>query len=171
MKSAGNRTVAQADKPARPASSVSSARLLPSKADMLRAEKLASSGSWRRDLVSNSLVWSEGFYRILVLEPGSIAPSYEYYLRCIHPEDREREENARSLLMQVGFYEVRVRILARDGIIRHVLNRGELLKDGARAQIAGVTLDLTEHFLAQEALRESQERFRAYTESASDWVW
>jgi PAS domain S-box-containing protein len=42
--------------------------------------------------------------------------------------------------------------------------------DGSVAQL-GVTRDITERREAEQRLRESEERFRDYAETASDWLW
>ena len=58
----------------------------------------------------------------------------------------------------------------KDGSRVPVLIGGRLSK---KAGIEGVAfvLDLTERKCAEEALRESERKFRDYAETASDWFW
>lgn len=144
-----------------------------SRASLLQAERLAGLGSWTRDLSESCLTWSDGFYRLLGLRPGSVVASYDAYLAYVHPDDRSIETGARERLIANGSYECTIRILGADGLIRHVMNRGELARDpeGHPLRIYGTALDVSAQIKAHEALRQSEERFRDYTEVASDWVW
>src|SRR5437763_5342353 len=51
-----------------------------------------------------------------------------------------------------------------------ILIGGATFKEGGNQGVAFV-LDLTEHKRAEEALRQSETKFRDYAETASDWFW
>ncbi len=46
-------------------------------------------GLWRWDILSNRVSWSENLEEIHGLAPGSFDGSFEFFLRDIHPEDRQ----------------------------------------------------------------------------------
>ena len=129
------------------------------------AERVAGMGSWTRDLVSGELRWSDGLYRLLGLAPGTPAPDYGRYLAAIHPEDRAIEVAARARGLKEGRYEARLRLIAADGTLRHVINRGECVhgEDGRPLRLVGTVQDVT-------GLRQSEARFRAVVEGSLQGV-
>jgi len=61
------------------------------------AEENAHLGSWEMDIPTGDSTWSNEFYRICGLEPGSVEPTAELGFQIIHPDDRESaNERSRS---------------------------------------------------------------------------
>jgi PAS domain S-box-containing protein len=92
------------------------------------------------------------------------------WLNVIHPDDREKSARAwAAALRQGSIYQVEHRIRRADGEYRHMSARAVPIleppsADGSRAirEWVGVHTDVTEQKLAQELLRASEERFRAF---------
>jgi PAS domain S-box-containing protein len=153
------------------------AELRRSEAYLAEAEQLSHTGSWAlKDLNGERTVvyWSEESYRIFGLDPRQGLPTHGAVWRQVHPDDRSRlNAEVQEALRQRRDCLVAYRILLPDGTVKwvetvnhHVFSaRGELL------EVMGTLVDVTERKRAQEALRDSEAKFRDYAETASDWAW
>ena len=56
--------------------------------DLNRAQAVAQTGSWRLDVQSNKLEWSDEAYRIFRI-PSGTPLTYEAFLSAVYPEDQE----------------------------------------------------------------------------------
>jgi PAS domain S-box-containing protein len=97
---------------------------------------------------------------------------YQPFLDRILPEDRERVAE----IMRRGArdpFEIDFRITRPDGSIRWIRDRGFPIRDqsGQVYRIAGIASDITERKLAEDALRESEERFRELTGNIREVFW
>ena len=88
----------------------------------------------------------------------------------IHDDDRLRVEQALGAYFagQTPEYQVEFRARHRDGTYRWLLSRGVVVRDaaGRPLRFAGTRIDITKRKRAEEALRESEERFRGTFENA-----
>ncbi len=65
------------------------------------AQRIAHIGNWDNDLVIGELHWSDELYRIFGHSPQEFGATYDKFLSYVHPEDRERVNNAiRKLLTE-----------------------------------------------------------------------
>ncbi|MFP5503098.1 MAG: PAS domain-containing protein, partial [Candidatus Sericytochromatia bacterium] len=83
------------------------------------AQHLANLGSWELELPSQRMVWSAEVYRIFGLEAGENVPTFDDYLRHVHPDDRAAAARVlqEALRTQRPFHSDR-RILRADGAER-----------------------------------------------------
>jgi PAS domain S-box-containing protein len=65
-------------------------KLIVNESLLKETEYLANIGSFKADLVSGTMQWSEQLYRILDYEPAEVAPSEEMYFKKVHRDDVER---------------------------------------------------------------------------------
>jgi len=125
------------------------------------AQRMASMGSWSRDLSTDRLWWSDEVYRIFGLDPASFDPVYGNFVRFIHRDDRAAVEAdiAKSIAGEQE-HAITFRIESADGETRWVREKAELLRDTAGAPLAldGVIQDITEDRQREAELREAKER-------------
>jgi len=119
------------------------------------AQRTAHLGSWEIDLKTRKGSWSDEFYRICGLEPGSITATAENGLQLIHPDDRERVRSAiQQAIENKQRYEVIKRIVRPDGEVRYVLSQGDIITDREHEsdRLVGSFLDITERVLVEKEL-------------------
>ena len=111
------------------------------------------------------------FERIFGIRAEDVYASLQAWADIIHEEDRERVLAALDRFLRgAGGYDVEYRILRPDGAIRWVWARGFPIKDatGEERRTAGLAQDITERKQAEQALRESEERYRTILEEIED---
>ena len=94
--------------------------------------------------------------------------------RAFHPEDKKGMLVKWAAIRQSGMPgELEARLRRVDGEYRWFLFRGVPLRDehGDIVKWYGSSTDIEDRMRAEEALRESEQRFRDYAETASDWFW
>jgi PAS domain S-box-containing protein len=94
--------------------------------------------------------------------------------RAFHPDDKKGMLQKWSAIRQSGMRgSLEARLKRFDGEYRWFLFQAEPLRDEAGNIVKwyGSSTDIEDLKLAEDALRESEQRFRDYAETASDWLW
>lgn len=124
-------------------------------AQLSAAEQAAGLGSWRWDIPSNRVTWSEELYRIYGLEPNSEELTFERYLAKVHPDDRERcRQLVEAALHKRSPFSFEERILRPDGSERRLLSRGSVQcnRNGEPESMLGICMDITDRRAGEELL-------------------
>jgi PAS domain S-box-containing protein len=120
----------------------------------------ANSGTWEWNLLTNENIWSDELWKLYGLEPHSCKPSYEAWLKTIHPKDRTKTEHAVQEAASKGIQlNTEWRVRYRDGSERWLLSRGQPLRDinDQVVRFIGIVLDITERKVAEEILKRDKE--------------
>jgi len=124
-------------------------------------------GFWQHDLSTNTSTLSDEVWKLFGLKPNSNGNPYDAWINTIIPEDRETVEQAvQEALKTNGEYSCRWRILNPDGTFRWLLSKGTPVKDpkGQIVRYAGFVLDITDQKKKEDALTESEQRFKTLFE-------
>ena len=129
------------------------------------AQRLGHLGSWELDTASGELRWSDEIYRMFELDPARFRPSYENFLKVIHPHDRDKVDAAyTSSLRDRQLYDVEHRLLMTDGRIKWVRERcsSEFDAAGQPLRSVGAVQDITEQKLEQDRQRIAAVAFETH---------
>ncbi|MCC8972029.1 PAS domain S-box protein [Bradyrhizobium brasilense] len=153
-----------------------------SEAYLVEAQHLSHTGSWSWDVYGLDFVYrSAEVDRLFGFRPQEPV-SIDTIRSRIHPDDLPRLEEVQRQAIEhkEGRFECDFRILLPDGGIRRMHSVAHVVvgSDGNVSELIGTHMDVTEQHAARErlentlaALRESEQRFRDYAETASDWLW
>ena len=117
-----------------------------------KAQDIGRIGTWELDIETNILVWTDGNYRIFGVPKGTEL-TYEAFLNCIHPDDREYVDTKWKAALNKEPYDIEHRILV-DGEVRWVREKAELDFDDRGNCVRGIgfTQDITERKKAEQDL-------------------
>jgi PAS domain S-box-containing protein len=96
------------------------------------------------------------------------------WINVLHPDERAGVADRWQIAVETGApYENIERVRRADGEYRWFLSRAQPLRDelGNIVKWYGTDTDIEDQKRAEDALRESEQRFRDFTDSASDWYW
>lgn len=138
------------------------------------AQRYAGAGTWDWRIDTGEFTWSDTYFDLYGLDRRTVKPSLECWLESIHPADRAASNGILQDVLRSGavdFY-VQYRITHPARGIRWLEGRGQILRDGRGrpVRITGLSLDVTDRKLAEEALckvRDEAVAARAQAEEAS----
>ena len=129
-------------------------------------------GLWELDLGTYRFWATETCRALLGLAPRETVTQQAFINAC-HPDDRLKTKRICDEAIARGqSYEHEYRFVDRDGRIRWVLDRARTICDsrGKSVRMTGVIIDITDRKQAEDALRESEERYRNVVETQSEMI-
>lgn len=90
------------------------------------AQSLAHVGSWKWDMATNSVSWSDEIFRIFDLNPDTYDGKPESLLKIIHPDDKDSfRSNMEQNILSGNTIPLEYRIIRTDGEVRTLFAKGK----------------------------------------------
>ena len=153
---------------------LAAAALRDREAELARVQQLGRIGGLEVDLRTGFRNRRSPEYLLIHGLPADAAnESHEDWVRRIHPEDREATEKKfrDAIASKVGEYTVQYRIIRpSDGETRWISVKSTIERDenGRAIRLVGAHTDVTEQVLAEQALRQSEERYRRLADQLAE---
>src|SRR6266852_410621 len=141
---------------------------------LAEAQRLSRTGSFGWNVSSGEIYWSEETYKIFE-HYRAVKPTLELVFRRIHPDDRDRVQQAldRATNEKTDF-DIEHRLLMPDGSVKHVHVLARALETSSgNLEYVGAVTDVTAAKQAEQKLRES-EGYLAEAQRLSrtgSWAW
>ena len=139
-----------------------------------RASLSSSEGHWEKDLVGGRTWYSSSYHALLDYEDGELSTEPGSGMERVHPDDLDvtRERLDRHIEHGAPFDTV-IRLRMKSGEYRWFRHRGMAERDqhGRALSMAGSIQDAHEQKLAEDALRQTQQRLERAIHGTQDGLW
>jgi PAS domain S-box-containing protein len=126
-------------------------------------------GMWRIDMTTGKVTWNEQQHKIYGITAEEFQNNLDDWLKTVHPDDRDRvDAKFKDLLEKGSIHDIHFRILRPDGDIRHI-NASRVVQydaDNKPIFMLGINQDITQFVRAENALLESETRYRTLFDGA-----
>jgi PAS domain S-box-containing protein len=129
---------------------------------------------WEWDIASGESLWFGDLQTIFGNTSDTELRNMEDLLSRVHANDRSQVETALAHAKLTRYlHAMEFRVVRPDGTVRWVAARGQSYYTlaGDSGHVFGMATDVTDHKQAEEAIRESEERFRLVANTAPVLIW
>ncbi|MGZ8200255.1 MAG: PAS domain S-box protein [Methylosarcina sp.] len=139
--------------------------------DLNRAQAVAHVGSWRLNVRNNKMEWSAENYQIFGMPKGTPL-TYESFLACVHPDDREFVDASWKAALTGKPYDIEHRLIVGQKV-KWVRELAELEFDenGALCGGFGTTEDITGIKNVQETLQQERAFLRQIIDAVPSTIF
>ena len=127
---------------------------------LVEAQHIALLGNWEWDVATNRTKWSDALYHVYGVEPQEHTPTYEGYVKVVHPDDRKKVSEKFETVLKTGrgcSYGHRVIWPDHSVHFLHVNLKVELDEAGHPARLFGTAQDVTDRVQMEEELKEARD--------------
>jgi PAS domain S-box-containing protein len=146
-------------------------KLRRSEADLLEAQAMSGTGSWRHNLITGLLTISRAVHRIRGVSDDSAPLTIEFFFDTMHPDDKARVRSTYETAQKNrAEFVADYRIVVPDGKIKYLHTVGHPVVNAAGdvVEFVGTGIDVTEQRLATERLEKAFEEIKRLKEKLDD---
>ncbi|MFN8491149.1 MAG: PAS domain S-box protein [Caldilineaceae bacterium] len=150
------------------------AALRASEARIRIAVEAAQLATWEWQLRTGEIYWNERHFLLFGMTPQDQSMRIDDFFNHVHPDDRTwLGATLQAAIDERRVYQAEFRIRTEDGSTRWMNGYGRVMaeENGQVTQMSGVMFDITERKEVEEALRDSEVRFRAVANLVPDLLW
>lgn len=116
-------------------------------------EAFLGAGTWTYDLLSRELIWSDGLFRLVGLDPKAVVANFELYESLVHPDDRLAHEEIVERAHANQLTVRRFRMIKPDGHLIWLESKvdRQFDRNGRLVILHGIVQDVTNDQKAQIA--------------------
>ena len=129
---------------------------------------------WSADLENKKLLQiSPSCEKVFGRTQKEFYDNFGLWFDIIHPDDKYKVKLHEHLTSNENAYSDKYRIVFKNGEIRWIENNINVYRDdmGIIIRLDGITTDVTDRKISEEALVISEERFKQLSENAGEWIW
>ena len=140
-----------------------------------QALRASNTGLWDWNTESGDVSFSKEWKSQLGFGETELPDSFETWVSRLHPDDRDRAILYTQAYRDhpAGTFRQDFRLRHKDGSYRWIDSHASFVTepDGRRIRLLGSHTDITERKRAEQALRQSEERFNYAIEATNEGVW
>ncbi|MBC7000398.1 CheR family methyltransferase [Cytophaga sp. FL35] len=142
--------------------------------ELAKAQEVARMGSWRLDVKTNKVFWTEELYRMYGFDPHLPPPPYTEHMKLFTKESWEELSKAVEKTAHDGTpYALELRMLKRDGSLGWIFASGNAYYDemGEITHLRGIAQDITERKDLYERMLHEKEFSNKITELSPSGIY
>ena len=133
------------------------------------AQQASGAGTWDWDVVTGAIDWTAEMFALFGLDPETGEAGFDVWDAALHPDDLEAAHaRIAAALADHETLDSDYRIVKPDGDVRWInaLGRAMYGEDGEPLRMIGLCIDVTDLRRAEQAVRESEDKFRYVFENS-----
>lgn len=137
-------------------------------------ERIAHIGSWEWQVGADQIEWSDELFRIYGVDPSVFDCTFESYLACIHPDDRQEVAATIGNALENGeTFEFAHRIIRPDHEVRTLHSTGRVQRDadGRPVRMHGSCHDITQITRATAAAQEATRGLQMILDAVAEGIY
>lgn len=145
------------------------AELKQSQIRLQEAQTFVRLGSWELDVATGEVQWSQELFDIVKIDPEHEVLTFEYLSSYFTPKDiKLRNELVDRAILYAEPFEIDLQIVRTDGTIGYIFSKVKPIVNeaGQVTRLLGIAMDISDRKIAEESLRESEQRFMTLAEAA-----